>query len=180
MVKGAVVGLINNAALSQQSSSYDDGRAITLISTDTDGVVQSATMFHESWAHIVEVVTGMTMLARQVGWVSPVPLVIIFCESPLVRLNFSLQQIVDRCLCQVCSRMSRYLAQNLQSKQKDWNAATQERIAMTTSALSSIKGMKMLGFATETESLIQGLRARELDMGNKVRWMMVAYNASGM
>jgi len=76
--------------------------------------------------------------------------------------------------------MSRYLAKNLQSKQKDWNEATQKRIALTTSALSSVKGMKMLGFTRDTDTLIQGLRAQELEMAKKVRWMMVAYNASGM
>jgi ATP-binding cassette, subfamily C (CFTR/MRP), member 1 len=76
--------------------------------------------------------------------------------------------------------MSRYLAKNLQSKQKDWNEATQRRISLTASALSSVKVMKMLGFSTETEALLQRLRAQELDMAKKVRWMMVAYNASGL
>jgi hypothetical protein len=76
--------------------------------------------------------------------------------------------------------MSRYLAKNLQSKQKAWNVATQNRIAMTTSMLASMKSLKMLGVTAYTESLIQNLRLRELDMASKVRWMMVAYNASGM
>ncbi|MBE3047415.1 hypothetical protein IMZ48_33865 [Candidatus Bathyarchaeota archaeon] len=58
--------------------------------------------------------------------------------------------------------------------------ATQERIAMTTSMLSSMKSLKMLGVTTHTETLIHNLRRRELDMAKKVRWMMVAYNASGM
>lgn len=75
--------------------------------------------------------------------------------------------------------MSRYLAKNLQSKQKAWNVATQERIAMTTSMLTSMKSLKMLGVDTYTEALVQNLRLRELDMAKKVRWMMVAYNASG-
>lgn len=80
----------------------------------------------------------------------------------------------------VCSRVSRYLAKNLQSKQKDWSVATQNRIAMTTSMLGSVKSLKMLGIVDYTESLILSLRLRELDMAKKVRWMMVAYNASGM
>ncbi|RKL22824.1 hypothetical protein BFJ70_g13017 [Fusarium oxysporum] len=76
------------------------------------------------------------------------------------------------------SRMSRYLARNLQSKQKAWNEATQSRISLTASALSSMKVMKMLGLSRETEVLLQKLRAQELEMAKKVRWMMVAYNAS--
>jgi hypothetical protein len=75
--------------------------------------------------------------------------------------------------------MSRYLAKNLQSKKKDWNAATQRRLALTTSALSSIKGLKMIGYAAETEKMIQELRAEEMQAASKVRWMMLAYNASG-
>ncbi|KAF4958935.1 hypothetical protein FGADI_2014 [Fusarium gaditjirri] len=74
--------------------------------------------------------------------------------------------------------MSRYLARNLQSKQKAWNEGTQRRISLTASALSSMKVMKMLGLSRETETLIQRLRAQELKMAAKVRWMMVAYNAS--
>ncbi|WYZ44670.1 hypothetical protein EsH8_VII_001106 [Colletotrichum jinshuiense] len=156
MIRGAVVGLINNKLLSQRSSSYDDGRAVTLMSTDAANVGQAASMFHETWAQIIEVVLGLAMLAREVGWVCLVPLVIIF----------------------FCSRMSRYLAKHLQGKQKDWSVATQKRIAMTTSMLSSIKSLKMLGVTAQTESLIQDLRLQELNMAKKVRWMMVAYNAS--
>ncbi|WJG35266.1 P-loop containing nucleoside triphosphate hydrolase protein [Fusarium oxysporum Fo47] len=74
--------------------------------------------------------------------------------------------------------MSRYLARNLQSKQKAWNEATQSRISLTASTLSSMKVMKMLGLSRETEVLLQKLRAQELEMAKKVRWMMVAYNAS--
>lgn len=80
----------------------------------------------------------------------------------------------------VCSRMSRYLAKNLQSKQKSWSVATQKRLAMTASMLGSIKSLKMLGTTPYTEALIHDLRLRELAMAKKVRWMMVAYNASGM
>lgn len=76
--------------------------------------------------------------------------------------------------------MSRYLAKNLQRKQKDWNVATQNRLAATTSMLESMKSLKMLGITTHTESLVHKLRLRELEMAKKVRWMMVAYNASGM
>ncbi|KAH8757146.1 P-loop containing nucleoside triphosphate hydrolase protein, partial [Hyaloscypha sp. PMI_1271] len=142
MIRGAVVGLINCKSLSQQSGSYDDGRAVTLMSTDAESVI--------------EVVLGTLMLAREVGWIFPVPLVIIF----------------------FCSRMSQYLAKNLQNKQRNWNVATQKRLAMTTSMLASMKSLKMLGVTTYTESLVHTLRLRELDMAKKVRWMMVAYNAS--
>ncbi|EGR53020.1 uncharacterized protein TRIREDRAFT_54954 [Trichoderma reesei QM6a] len=139
MIRGAVVGLIHRKSLNHISSNYDDGKAVTLMSTDAENVL-----------------IGTAMLAKEVGWIFPVPIVIIF----------------------FCSRMSRYLAKNLQSKQKSWNEATQKRLSMTTSMLSSMKSLKMLGVAPYTEKLIRNLRLQELAMAKRVRWMMVAYNAS--
>ncbi|KAH9238350.1 hypothetical protein K456DRAFT_1746473 [Colletotrichum gloeosporioides 23] len=156
MIRGALVGLINNKSLTQQSVGYDDAKAITLMSTDAENVGQSARQFHETWAQIIEVLIGTVMLARQVGWACVVPFVMIF----------------------FCSRMSKYLAQNLQSKQKDWNEATQKRLAMATSMLSSMKGLKMLGVTNYAAGLVQHLRKQELHKASRVRWMMVAYNAS--
>ncbi|KAF9875444.1 hypothetical protein CkaCkLH20_07264 [Colletotrichum karsti] len=156
MTRGAVVGLINNKLLMQHSTGYDDARAVTLMSTDAENVGHSGRMFHETWAQVVEVVIGTVMLARQVGWACVVPFVMIF----------------------FCSRMSRYLAKNLQWKQKDWNEATQKRLAMTASMVSSMKSLKMLGVTNYTESLVRDLRMKELDMAKRVRWMMVFSNAS--
>jgi hypothetical protein len=75
--------------------------------------------------------------------------------------------------------MSRYLAKNLQNKQNDWTMATQKRIALAISLLNSIKSLKMTGFTSHVEALLHKQRAKEIAMAKKVRWMMVAYNASG-
>jgi ATP-binding cassette, subfamily C (CFTR/MRP), member 1 len=83
MIRGAVVGLINRKMLNQRCINYDDGRAVTLMSTDAENVGQSAEMLHETWAQVIEVLLGTVMLAREVGWISPVPLVIIFCKFSL-------------------------------------------------------------------------------------------------
>ena len=72
------------------------------------------------------------------------------------------------------------MAQNLRRRQKAWNDATQARISMTSSILGSMKSVKMLGISEGIASQIQDLRQEELDMAKKVRWMMFAYNASGM
>lgn len=177
MTLGSVIGLINKKSLDQQPGVYSDARAVTLMSTDANGVCQSARFFHETWAQIIEVAVGMTMLGREVGWLCPAPLVIIFCwsfhDAPLAK-NQKLTSIT------VCSKMSRYVAKNLQSKQKGWNEATQKRLAATGSMLSSMKSLKMLGVTTCIESMVNSLRLQELDMSSKVRWMMVAHNASGM
>lgn len=79
-IRGAVVGLLNNKSLTQLSSDHQDGKVVTLMSTDAESVCQAASMFHETWAHVVEVLLGTAMLARQVGWACLVPYAIIFCE----------------------------------------------------------------------------------------------------
>lgn len=75
--------------------------------------------------------------------------------------------------------MSAYVAKHLQGRQRDWSAATQDRLAMSTSILGGIKSMKILGLEKATSFLILNLRAREIAMSMRLRWIMVAYNASG-
>lgn len=74
--------------------------------------------------------------------------------------------------------MSRYVAKNLRSRQGGWNEATQNRISMTSAAISAIKNVKMLGLQDVISERIQRLRQTELHMASRVRWMTVAYNAS--
>lgn len=72
--------------------------------------------------------------------------------------------------------MSSYIARNLKSGQRDWNIATQTRIAATTTMLNSMKLVKMLGMQNRLAERIQWLRIRELLVASQVRWMMVYTN----
>lgn len=76
--------------------------------------------------------------------------------------------------------MSRYVATHLRSKQKNWSMATQKRLSMTALMLGSAKSMKMLGMTEAMTLEIQALRDHEIEMSQKLRWITVAYNASGM
>jgi hypothetical protein len=75
--------------------------------------------------------------------------------------------------------MSRYVAKQLEPRQKAWNNATQSRVAATSSMLSSMKAIKMLGFQHYLTNRIQEFRKEELSAASKLRWIMVYYNASG-
>ena len=75
--------------------------------------------------------------------------------------------------------MSAYVAKHLQVKQKDWSVATQDRLSMLASVLRGIKSMKILGLDQATSFLVSNLRAREIAKSIRLRWIMVAYNASG-
>lgn len=80
----------------------------------------------------------------------------------------------------MCSRVSRYVAQHLQPRQKAWNQATETRITALSAALSAMKMLKMLDFQDYVSRRVTELRRKELLAASKVRWMTVYYNASGM
>lgn len=83
MTRSALVGLIHDKTMKSPSIAYDDGEAVTLMSTDADGLDGIAEMAHETWAQILEVLIGIRLLASQVGWIWPLPLFLIYCKSVL-------------------------------------------------------------------------------------------------
>ena len=54
MVRGAMICLIYQRSLHVQNASYEDGSAVTLMSTDVDSVQDVGQMFHEAWAQLLE------------------------------------------------------------------------------------------------------------------------------
>lgn len=155
------------------SSPYDNGESTTLMSTDADSLEGIAEMFHETWAQLLEVIVGVILLAGEVGWIWPLPLFLIFRRLKISQVSGPNSQF------QVCSRVSRYVAKHLQPRQKAWNNATQSRVAATSSMLSSMKTIKMLGLQQYLTNRILDLRMQELSKAARLRWMMVYYNASG-
>ncbi|KAI5860382.1 putative ABC transporter [Durotheca rogersii] len=156
ITKSAPVGLIHHKMMNSPNTTYDNGEATTLMSTDVDGLEGIGEMFHETLAQVLEVIIGVVLLAGEVGWIWPLPLFLVY----------------------LCSYVSRYVAKHLRPRQKDWNTATQSRVAATSSLLSHMKVVKMLGFQHHLAYRIQQLREVELSVASKVRWMMVYYNAS--
>ncbi|RAH71174.1 putative ABC transporter [Aspergillus aculeatinus CBS 121060] len=152
MTNSALVGLIHDRTMKSPSIAYNNGEATTLMSTDADSLDGIAEMVHETWAQVVEVMIGIGLLASQVGWIWPLPLIFIY----------------------LCSHISRFVAKHLQPRQKAWNSATQQRIGATGSLLSAMKGVKMLGIQQNLTDRIQDLREEELLAASKLRWVMEA------
>ncbi|KAI1135027.1 ABC transporter [Hypoxylon sp. FL0543] len=156
MIRAALIELVHDKTMNSYAETLNEGKVLTLISTDVDSLDTIGEWCHETWGQVLEVAIGIAMLSWEVGWVFPVPLVIIF----------------------LCSQVSQYVAKNLRPRQGQWNEATQRRISMTSAAISAIKNIKMLGLQRAISARIESLREKELRMASKVRWMMVAYNAS--
>ncbi|EPE10420.1 abc transporter [Ophiostoma piceae UAMH 11346] len=156
MFKGALVGLVHQKVLTGRSHGYDDGKALTLISTDVSSVEGASEMLHELWGFFLEGVVGFSLLASEIGWLWPLPVGIVL----------------------LFSQTSRHTVKPMKSRQTVWNDATQQRLSMTSSIIGAIKSVKMLGIQSAAERLILLLRARELKAANGVRWVNVAYNSS--
>ncbi|EHK26510.1 uncharacterized protein TRIVIDRAFT_188797 [Trichoderma virens Gv29-8] len=155
MVRSILVGLIHEKAMCLPSVTYDDGAATTLMSTDVDYLNINIEIVHEIWAYLVELIIGVTLLAMEVGWIWPLPLLLIL----------------------IFSRLGLYVTRDLHSAQTNWNQSTQDRVAATSSMIDSMKAIKMLGLKKRLSERIEKLRQRELELASKVRWMMVYYNA---
>jgi hypothetical protein len=82
-MKSSFICLVYNKTLSISSNAANAGRAMTVMSTDVDIVSGTGDLFHETWGQILELIFGLIILANQVGWIWPVPIVIIGCKMML-------------------------------------------------------------------------------------------------
>lgn len=78
MVRGALIGLIHHQSLHLTHEKSQGSSALTLITSDIDSIESVGETFHETWARLVEVVTGTALLASHIQWFAFLPLVIIF------------------------------------------------------------------------------------------------------
>ena len=72
-----MVPLIFSNTLLLPYQDAQEAAAITLMSTDIDRISFSLEQVMEIWARSVEIAIGTWLLARQLGWVSFAPLVVI-------------------------------------------------------------------------------------------------------
>ena len=77
MFRSAIITVIFNRALSLQDGVYNESSAVSLMGTDTERICLSIEKVHEVWAQLFEVVIGVALLGRQLGWVCIWPLVVV-------------------------------------------------------------------------------------------------------
>ena len=154
MFRGSMVAVIYDRSLQLRADAYDESAAVTLMSTDTDRICDSIQSFHEIWARLTEVAIGITLLALQLGWVCIMPIIIVLGSTGL----------------------SSMVAKRIGGRQKIWTAAIQRRIAIVSSALGSMKSLKMMGLGRVMTDIIQGQRIRQLSHQKSFRWMIVWMN----
>lgn len=155
-VQSSLTSLVYDKTLSTAAHAADTGKATTVMSTDVEAIGDAPDLFLDGIGQALELFFGLLILGDQVKWLWPVPLVIIF----------------------LCSRVSKFVAKNIRSRQRNWNEATERRIGALSSMLGSMKSVKSLGITETLVSHIAGLRKDELAKAGEKRFMDCQYNAS--
>src|SRR3569833_3145826 len=73
MARGVATGLIHNKALRSTTGTSDEGRVVTLVSTDVPSIEPAGGQFHEMWGRILEFILGVLLLASQKKKQKPQP-----------------------------------------------------------------------------------------------------------
>ncbi|KAM0819840.1 hypothetical protein AB5N19_05656 [Seiridium cardinale] len=152
MLRGILVTAIYRKTMSMSLSVAGDASAVTLMSTDVERIVLGMAKIHDSWSTLVQVACAMYILYQQVGAVFIAPVV----------------------LSIVCTFGSLVLSSFAGAFQVKWMSALEKRIAITSSLIGSIKGVKMLGWSRKVSELIHQLRLAEIASARNFRLMLLA------
>ncbi|GAA89080.1 hypothetical protein AKAW_07194 [Aspergillus luchuensis IFO 4308] len=154
MFRGATVALIYDHTMVLPDGTRDESAAVTLMSTDIDMIARSLEQASELWARVVEIAIGIWLLERQLAAVCVAPILVIL----------------------VCTSVQMYMATFMPARQKVWVGAIQRRVSIISSALKSMKSVKMLGLSQVLANTLQAQRERELDLSRNFRWLIVWLN----
>ncbi|RDA82906.1 hypothetical protein CP532_4784 [Ophiocordyceps camponoti-leonardi (nom. inval.)] len=155
-VRGGLIALIFAKVVELDATK--DTAAVTLMSTDIDGITSGLQDVHDIWASFIELGLGIFLLERQVGAA---------CFFVLVPAAVS-------------SIATARVAQGIGPAKTLWNSKVQKRISTTSSALGQIKSIKMMGLGDRISQLIQSLRVSELDSSKRFRIFTVWMNMIGI
>ncbi|KAI0121748.1 hypothetical protein BJ170DRAFT_644151 [Xylariales sp. AK1849] len=152
MLRGILVTAIYRKTMTMSLSVAEDASAVTLMSTDVERIVLGMAKIHDAWSTLLQVACAMYILYGQVGVVFIAPIV----------------------LSIVCAFAAIFLSSFAGAFQAFWMAALEKRIAITSSLLGSIKGVKMLGLTRKVSETVQRLRLAEIASARKFRLMLLA------
>ncbi|KAG6006407.1 hypothetical protein E4U21_007073 [Claviceps maximensis] len=151
MLRGQLASVVFDKALRLNLSDASQSAAVTLMSTDIEGIVGGLTVLHDIWAGIIELALAMFLLATLVG-------------------GASFLVIVPALLSTIISLSA---AKRMGPARKAWNKSIQERVATTSGILSQLKGLKMTGLSQDVATFLQTLRVKEVDKSKEMRVLSI-------
>ncbi|KAF4779309.1 hypothetical protein HER10_EVM0002693 [Colletotrichum scovillei] len=157
LFRGGLISLIFKKTLSLDASIIKDSAPVTLMSVDIEAIAASMTFIHDVWAAAIELPVGVYLLYRQVG-----PPCFLLLIPGLV-----------------CTAVTSKLSTLMAPARVAWNQGVQKRVSITSSMLTQIKGIKMMGLTDHFSDIIKKLRASELKLSTKFRILVTILSVIG-
>ncbi|TGO26008.1 hypothetical protein BPAE_0068g00420 [Botrytis paeoniae] len=151
MIRGGLVCVIYNVTLSLDANSTGDSAAVTLMSTDIERIGTGFSSVDSLWAGPIEAGIAAYLL-QEMG---------LACVAPVI-------------ISLACTIGAFSIMKWAKHTQKEWVEAVQKRVAITSSALKSIRGIKMQGLTTRLSEDLQELRVQELEYAKPFRRNIIA------
>ncbi|RGP60633.1 hypothetical protein FLONG3_10802 [Fusarium longipes] len=151
MIRGCLVAAIYKKTTQRKVIAAEDSAALTLMSSDVERILRGAARAHDLWANPVEVAIGCWLLYQKLGAAFVSPLVVIV----------------------VCALLLSWLVTIVGKRQSEWMKRIQNRVGLTSNAISQMKLYKISGIAGPVADLIQTLRVGEIKVGNSFRWLLI-------
>ncbi|KAF5525068.1 ABC transporter atnG [Colletotrichum aenigma] len=140
------------AAINTREADTGDITAVALMGTDVERIHMSMSVFHLLWSSLLDIIIASWLLGLQLSLacLAPIILVIVFIAA--------------------MSKVS--VATN--TAQKHWIEKIQERLRVTTTMLSEMKAVKMLGLTQVMSNMVQNHRTDEIETSKSFRKLLVA------
>lgn len=157
MIRGCLVSSVYRKTTETKLTAADDSAAVTLMSTDIERITKGGQYVHEMWASVTEVAIGCWLLEEKLGaaFISPVIIIV------------------------VCAALLAWLLTFVSKTQAAWMGKIQNRVGLTSNAISHMKLYKISGITGPVADLIQALRVGEIKVGAHYRWTLILAAALG-
>ncbi|KAJ6439410.1 ABC multidrug transporter [Purpureocillium lavendulum] len=153
MIRGALSALIMYET-ADLSSAATGRAAVTLITADANRIADSFAALHDIWASILQLFLAIWLLQRLLGLGSIGPLIVVAVSYFLMKA----------------------LSARMPPAQKSFSGAIEKRVSTTSSIVSSMKEVKMLGVVGLWLNKIQELMVSELAYASRMRMLVSLMN----
>ncbi|KAH6652821.1 putative ATP-binding cassette transporter [Truncatella angustata] len=150
-IRSCLIAMVYRHATGLRAASLKNTAIVTLMGTDVERIAQSLRLIHELWASFLELGIAFWLLERQMSWAFLVPLIITLAS---VLMTWGLSNRVG-------------------PAQAAWNECVQHRIAVTSSMLSNMKTVRMLGMTKTIKNSVTKLRELELQTSERFRVLLI-------
>ncbi|KAI9048359.1 hypothetical protein LZ554_008151 [Drepanopeziza brunnea f. sp. 'monogermtubi'] len=154
LIRGSLVDIVYHKLLEVEITAAQEAAPAGLVTADIDQLTPTIEKIHSLWASIIELGIGTYLLQIEVGWA---------CTGPIIVTLF-------------CTVATSYISKLLPARQKTWNQAVQKRVGLTSTMLSNMKTVKMMGLSSYIATTLQAARITELDASGAFRRCMSVVN----